>query len=586
MTMLYHPSYGQIWKLLKIYICLLRVLQTCLIGKMNFSVRQLVHSFLQNLMLITTPLQAGNPGLTKTKSKNIYTNLYSYLQYDKQVSSHNFRIMLGYSQEENNYDYLQGYRKEYPKPELQELNAGGADTQMNSGSSNSWALMSGFGRLSYNFNEKYLLEFNARYDGTSRLKKDYRWGFFPSISGAWRISEESFMESLKPVISSLKFRGSWGQLGNQNIGLYPYQALIDYTDNYSFDNSSLSTGAAQTTLSNDQISWETTTILDFGVDLTLFHNFAIVLDWYKKETTDILRNAQVTYEVGLGAPVVNSGAMQNTGVDLDINYSNSVKSGSLTGLSYGLGLTFGAFKNKIVKFGAVEKGGNTILEEGRPWNCHYLLEWVGVFQTEDEIDSWPLQFGGGDTPGDLKYKDQNGDYVIDNDDRVPMEKGTFPSFEYSFNLNLNWKGFDIACFLQGIEGRKLFVNSWGIIPFEQGSSPGVEWRNAWSPENQTNELPKLYLGSREGYGTKLDRNSTFFLKDASYFRLKNLQVGYTLPEDWTNKVKLSKVRIYFSGDNLFTATDYPGLDPERAAGGTLVLYPQNKVMSFGFNLEF
>lgn len=533
-----------------------------------------------------TAIETGRKGLTKGKTQNIYTNVYTYLQYDKHVGRHNIGVMAGYSQEENNYETLTGYRVDFPKQILQELNAGGQGTQENSGTSNSWALMSGFGRLSYNFDERYLLEVNMRYDGTSRLHQDYRWGFFPSVSGAWRISEESFMESLDPVLSFAKIRGSWGQLGNQNIGLYPYQALIGYTDNYSYDNASLSTGAAQTSLSNEMISWETTTVLDFGIDFTLFHNLSVSFDWYTKETTDILRNAQVTKEVGLGAPVVNSGAMKNTGIDLDIHYHNRVKSGALGGFGYDLGFTLGHFKNEIVTFGSAEDQGNIILEEGRPWNTNYLLEWIGIFQNQAEIDNSPVQFGGNYTPGDLKYKDQNGDNVIDNDDRIPMEDGVFPAFDYSFSLNFDWKGFDISCFLMGVQGRSIYATSWGITAFEQGAPPTTNWRDAWSPTNPSNELPKLYYGSRHGYATKMAVGSDFYLFNASYFRLKNLQIGYTLPSKWTNKIKIEKVRIYFSGDNLATVSDYPGLDPERAGNGVHVAYPQNKIVSFGINVEF
>jgi TonB-linked SusC/RagA family outer membrane protein len=520
-------------------------------------------------------------GLTKRDNHTLYTNLYSYLDYSKRFGSHQVGAMFGYSNEENNYNEMSAYRREYSSPLTPELNAGAADGQTNSGTSNAWAMQSVFGRLNYSFQDKYLLEADVRYDGTSRLSPESRWGLFPSFSAAWRISEERFMESTKNWLSSLKVRGSWGQLGNQNIGLYPYQAMLSFTGVYPFDNSTLSQGVAQTSLNNYGIKWETTTTTGLGLDVTLYNRLSLTLDVYRKLTKDILRGAQVNALVGLSAPTINNGSVQNTGYDLDIKYQDRIQSGLLEGLTYDIGANFSGFKNKLVKFGTWEDGGSVIREEGRPYNSFYLLQVEGIFQSAEEVANSPKQFGENTQPGMLKYKDVNGDKKIDNDDRVPMEEGVFPDCTYGFTLNGAWKGFDLYGFFQGVAGSKVYVTGWGVQPFVQGSAPTKDqFKNAWTPENHSTKY--VMLGDPLSY----NHPSTYLLKDNSYFRLKTLQFGYSLPEKIIGKVGLSRLRVYFAGDNLLTFTKYEGLDPERGGNGNFVSYPQSKVISFGCNLEF
>ena len=519
--------------------------------------------------------------LNKTNTQDLYTNVYTYLTYDKKIGLHNFNVMAGYSNEQDKYNFINGYRNNYSSPSTPELNAGAANSQTNSGSSNSWSMESGFGRFSYNFNGKYLFEANLRYDGTSRLSPDTRWGAFPSLSAGWRLSEESFMESTKSWLSNAKFRGSWGKLGNQNIGLYPYQTMLSYTGVYPFDNANLSQGVAQTALNNRNITWETTTTSDIGLDVTLFNKLSFSLGLYKKVTTDILRSAQVTGVVGLGAPTVNSGAMENKGFDFDMNYRDVVKSGAFKDLNFSASLILSAYKNKVVKFGARQDNGNTIYEEGRPWNTFYLLQVEGIFQSASEVASSPKQFGENTQPGMLKYKDINGDKKIDNNDRIALEKGVYPGLSYGFNFSADWKGFDLYGFFQGVAGSKVYVTGWGMQPFIQGVPPTKSQNaEAWTPQNHSTTTVML------GDPLSFNHPSTYFLKDNSYLRLKTLQIGYSLPGKWVNKLKISKVRLYFAGDNLFTVTKYPGLDPERGGNGSLVNYPQNKVISFGCNVNF
>lgn len=542
----------------------------------------------------STDLDVGGKGLGMTRRENRYTNVFSYLKYeDSYAGIHNVGAQVGYSQESNTQEYLYGYRRDYFNNSLQELDAGGLAIQNSSGSTYEWALRSFFGRLTYNYRERYLLEANLRYDGTSRLHPDSRWGAFPSVSAGWRISEEPFIKNADLAwLNNLKFRASYGVLGNQNINIsvngnssypYPYQEILNYTGNYSFDNSNLSTGVAQTALANRDLTWEETTVTDLGADLTLFRGLEVTFDWYRKTTASILRQSQITGVVGLSAPNVNSGTMRNQGIELGLRYSNRIASGLFEGLQYTVGGNIDRFRNTVVKFGQPEIGSWTIKEEGRPWDTYYMLEWIGIFQNEAQVKAAPKQYNDDTKPGDLIFKDQNGDGVVNDLDRIPMN-GQYPSFEYAFSGSLNWKNFDFSVMFQGVQGRSLFVNNWGTVPFVQGSPPTTDWRNRWTEDNPSTTMPRIYWGFDAP--AKIRRSSSYYLQDASYLRLKNITLGYTIPEPVLNRIGLHKVRIFFSGDNLFTKTDYPGLDPERTGSGTFLGYPQNKVYAFGLNVQF
>ncbi|WDF67017.1 TonB-dependent receptor [Sphingobacterium oryzagri] len=543
---------------------------------------------------LATDLDVGTKGLGKTRRENRYTNVFSYLKYENTFAdNHNLGLQAGYSQEANRSEYLYGYRRDFFNNALQELDGGGLAVQNASGSAYEWALQSFFGRVTYDFKQRYLFEANLRYDGSSRLHPDRRWGAFPSVSAGWRVSEEPFVQKMNLTwLNNFKIRGSYGELGNQNINIsvsgngsypYPYQDLLNYTGNYSFDNANLTTGAAQTALSNPLLRWEETKVVDIGADLTVLKGLEVTFDWYRRTTSSILRQSQITAVVGLSAPNVNSGTMRNEGIELGLRYSNAVNDGIFEGLSYSIGGNIDRFKNTVIRFGEREIGGWTIKEEGRPWDTYYMLEHIGIFQSAEEIANAPKQFSDNTLPGDLIYKDQNGDGVINNDDRVPVG-GQYPSFEYAFTGNLNWKNFDLSFMFQGVEGRKLFVNNWGTIPFVQGAAPTTEWRDRWTEENPSTTMPRIYWGFDAP--DKVKRPSTFFLQDASYLRLKNLTIGYSLPTTVTDRMGINRLRVFLSGDNLFTRTDYPGLDPERTGSGTFLNYPQNKIYAFGLNLQF
>lgn len=532
-------------------------------------------------------LDRGSNGFTVEDTRRFYTNLYTYLKYDVSTAdqNHNFNIMVGYNQESEKYENVKAYRKDYAF-DLPVIDAGSQANWSNAGGEEEWAIMSVFGRFNYNYKERYLFEANMRYDGTSRIASENRWGIFPSFSVGWRITEEEFIKNLNwSWLNNFKVRASWGQLGNQNIGLYPYQAMIESVNNYPFDKTNETVAYQQKAYANRDIKWETTTITDVGVDMQVFNGLNVTFDWYKKVTSDILRSSQVSALLGMTAPTVNNGEVQNTGVEIAFNYSNVITDGIFKGLQYNAGVYFDRSRNKLTQFGAEEIDNYYLRREGLPYNEYYMLECIGIFATEEEVANSPKQFNDNTLPGDLKYKDQNGDNIIDNNDRIPMG-GRFPNFEYSVNLGASWKGFDLSLTGQGVDGKKFYTNDWGIYPFRQGSAPTKEYvEGMWTEENPYNaKFPRLYFD--DFGGNKNTRPNSYFLQNASYFRLKNLTFGYTLPKQWTDKVKMSRVRVYFSGDNLVTFTKFYGLDPERDADGRAAQYPQNRICSFGVNVEF
>ena len=537
-------------------------------------------------------LNTGGNGLDSRMTQTIYYTLYSNLKYDweSRNKDHSANIMAGYSIEQNTSNYLSGYRQTYAY-NLQELRAGAAAVQTNDGYSNIWAMMSGYSRLNYSYKNRYLLELNARYDGTSRIASDTRWGFFPSGSIGWRLTEENWIKNLDlSWLNNAKIRGSYGILGNQNIALYSYFDRIAISGlDYPYDNTNVSSGAGQTALANKELKWETTAITDVGIDLTILKGLSVTFDWYSKYTTGILRTAQTSSLLGLSAPLINDGEMTNKGVELTVQYTNTIKSGKLQGFQYSAGFYAERTRNELTKFGAQEIGQGLIRKEGLPYNEYYTFKAIGIFNDEAEIANSPKQWNDRTLPGDIQYLDVTKDGIVDDNDRMVI-KGRFPELEYSVNLGANWKGFDLTISGQGVYGVKHYATQWGLRPFFQGTPISTDYiRDMWTPENPNGTQPRLYFADMGG--TKNNRESSYWLHDGSYFRLKNLTFGYTLPTEVSQRFKVHMLRLYFSGDNLFTATKFPtGGDPERnytsISGTRLVYYPQNKIYSFGINVEF
>ena len=493
--------------------------------------------------------------------------------------------LLGTNQEYFFTRNLSGYRQDFNFPDLTELNAGGSKGQTTSGTASEWGIRSYFGRLTYDYKGKYLFEANARYDGTSRIYKDNRWGFFPSFSAGWRISDEQFMKSLS-WMNNLKLRASWGQLGNQNIGNYPFQDVLSLTS-YPMD-ATLSQGVIQSRLTDKNLRWEKTTSTDIGLDMTVANGlFSMVFDWYKKGTDGILSQAQIPASVGLDAPTVNYASMENKGVEFLLGHTNKI--GEFT---YSVNLNYSANRNVVTKVLAPSLGLNSTVV-GQPLGSFYMVQWDGIFQSDAEIAAAPLH-PGSPKPGDLRFKDVGGpnntgpDGKIDANDRV-FVKGAQPDFTYGANINVKWHNWDISMFLQGVKGQKQYHTWWAYYPFTQGTPPTTDWRNAWTPENHSTTMPALWTFADYGYTPMSGTDNTFYLQDASYLRLKNLQIGYDLSKKICAKMKMKEVRLYFSGDNLLTFTKMKYVDPERvddqwwSTRGSV--YPQAKTLSFGIKVK-
>lgn len=526
-------------------------------------------------------LDVGPVGLTITDNNYFNPVFYSTLNFNKEFGNHNITALGGYQEEYYKSENLSGNRPSFLSNNTQELNAGGSGIQTNTGTASEWAIRSYFGRFNYSYKNKYLLEADIRGDGSSRFREGHNWGTFPSISAGWHLSKEKFIPKIS-FLNDVKIRGSYGVLGNQNIGNYPYQDILSLTGNYPFDNT-LTTGVRPTRLVNPDVTWESTKVTDVGADLVLLKNkLRFTFDWFKKVTSDILRTQQIPASVGLLGPTINGGTVQNNGFEFAIGYKNHIGQ-----VQYGIDWNLQTYKNKLLSYGTRDIGGTTLNEEGYPYGTFYLYEWIGIFQNQNEIDNSPKQ-PNNPKPGTLKYKDISGpngkaDGVINTYDRTYFD-GAFPKLSSAITLSLSMKNFDFSTFIYGNYGRNIYVNGWGIQPFYQGSAPTTDWLNRWTPDHPTNTMPLIYVTR---YAPAIEAlPSTYFLKDASFLRIKNINIGYTFNQPSLSKVGIQSLRVYFAGDNLLTFTKYPGLDPERAGNGRYVQYPQNKIYSFGVRAKF
>ncbi|NLB25922.1 MAG: TonB-dependent receptor, partial [Bacteroidales bacterium] len=522
----------------------------------------------------------------RSNNNNMDLSFFQTLNWNWTDSSdkHNLQIMLGFSRESFRRSNFLAYIEGFIGNELTELNAGTINKDVG-GTSNRSELMSYFGRANYNFSEKYLLEFNFRYDGSSRFARDHRWGFFPSVSAAWRVSEESLLSDID-AISDLKLRMSWGELGNQNISLYSFVNNININQGAIIGNSVVA-GSAVTALADPSISWETTRMINLGLDLNLWNNMLIMnVDVFDKLTSDILARVNVPSQVGdLAGPITNLYSMSNKGAELSLSHLNSVGD-----FNYRIGGNI-AFVNNKVKYMAGDEqyisngyGNIRVIKEGYPIHSWYLYEALGLFQSEQEIEKHAFQHNA-TAPGDIKYRDINDDGKIDVEDMRVMGRSV-PRFTYGINLGIDYKKFDLSAIFQGVNDIDIYPASNVAWPLFNGA--GItkdQFMNSWTPENRDAKYPRLSLYKR---GTQINaRNSTFWLQDASYLRLKNLQFGYTFNHQKLEKFHLDKIRVYANAQNLLTISKYKLSDPEKdVLRENIGDYPNSKVFSIGCNVVF
>ena len=529
---------------------------------------------------------SNNPNsVSRSMTERSQRTLQSTLEYEKRIQNNYFKMLVGLTDESYKSHWVGANRKNIPDNEMGEIDAatGTGDLRDNWGNSDEWRMFSYFGRLNYDYAGRYLMEFNLRYDGSSRLSPGNQYTFFPSGSIGWRISEENFMSQTRDVLDNLKIRASWGQLGNQTINLYQYASVMaNNSKAYMFGHEWVP-GAYLNILPNFDLGWEISTILDIGIDFSFFNSrLSGVLDWYRKETSGILLQLPVSSVIGVPVSVQNAGVMSSWGEELQLSWKDKVNQ-----FNYGITVSFADQMNRVLN---LEGTGpytydRTIITEGKPLNTLYGYKCLGFFSSEEEIINSPKPEGYASQIkiGDLKYADISGengvpDGKIDRFDKTDIGWSA-PRFMYSLDFTGEWRGFDFRLFLQGVGKRDEFI--YGSIVLNPTSKSLLEDR--WSPDKSVQEnmaeakLPRLVNGQQNNYEI-----SSFYVKSASYLRLKNLQIGYTLPKELTRKIDFEKIRFNISANNLFTMTSYPYVDPEGTSGGAY--YPQLQSFTIGVDV--
>ncbi|WP_240903079.1 TonB-dependent receptor [Sphingobacterium sp. SGG-5] len=511
----------------------------------------------------------------------IHPTIYHSLDWEQLIGDkHNLSVMLGQSYERYNRRTITARTEGYFDNTLEDLNAGSLNPKVSGGSSED-ILASYFGRLGYDYQEKYLLEATFRYDGSSRFAPEKRWGFFPAMLVGWRIDKEPFFEYLSNKINFLKLRGSVGTMGNQQtVSLYGYMNTVVLNQDYNF-NDMISSGAAVTSQGNPNITWERTTTYNAGADFEVNNGkFGGSLDIYKRRTVDILRAVGIPGQVGaLAGPIMNVGVVDNKGYEVLLYHRSAVGA-----FSYKLNGSVGYVTNKVVDLdGETIINGRRIIKEGFPIDAYYLLEADGIYQNIEEVQN-SVTTSGAVKPGYIRYIDHNNDRVIDGEDRVIIGS-SIPRYTYSFGLDVSYKNISLNTFFQGVAGVNIYPTANLAFPFNNGAGVTKEWEtDAWTPEHRNARLPILTTatGATENF-----QNSTFWLKDASYLRLKNIQVNYRLPKDWLTALSLTNLTVFANGNNLFTFSKFKMFDPEKNIGkDNLYEYPSLKTYSFGLNVTF
>lgn len=513
------------------------------------------------------------------------------LNYNKSVDKHNFKVLLGYKIEKYNYDYMKATRENFPNNDLTDLDAGQEATQTNTGYTRELAMMSYFGRFNYDFAGKYLFEANLRADASSRFSKDNRWGYFPSLSAGWRISEENFMASTRNWLQNLKFRGSWGQLGNQEALDDYYPALVTYAigKDYPFAGT-LESGIAQTSQKLETISWEKSTTWGVGFDMSFLSHFDLSFDYYNRKTTGIIMSVPVPGSFGLSAYKDNVGAMRNSGIEATFGYHQSWND-----WTFRANANIALNRNEILDLGGVTEQVNSsysylMNRVGEAYNSFYGYIADGIFQSQEEADAYTEQYGNpfGKSKtfkaGDIRYKDVNGDGKLTSADRdlIGTEQ---PKFTFGVNLSASWKNWDASVLLQGACGVYRYFNKEVFGEFTgDDSHPSTAWFDAWSEDNPNGTFPRIV--ETDYTASYPNTVSSFWVFNTSYLRFKNIQIGYTLPKRWLKSLGISRARIYYSGENMLTIDNLPvSIDPESPYGRGSH-YPQLATNSFGVNITF
>jgi len=546
------------------------------------------------------PVNPEQASLTKSSYKTTYRNFTGYFQYNNRFNNlHEIDIMAGAAHEENDYDWFSARRDHFTTDEVWSLNLGGAQNMSNDGGGNHWALSSLFSRISYIYNNKYMLEANLRYDGSSRFISGNRWGFFPGISVGWRLSQEDFIKGLG-LFNDLKLRASYGQTGNQEgIGLYDYLQLINIGGAYPFGAGSQTQSASLAGMVSIDRTWETLITKNIGIDATMLSNkLNFSFDYFIKRNKNML--IPVTYPSVLGAtpPYSNSGELKTWGFETTVGWSDKIGS-----VRYSAKLILSDQQNKVVDYGGADTyvlGLNTLkywwdphIREGDPLDAYYGYVFDGVIRDEKQLAAYK-QLGG--VPSDIKigdamFKDLNGDGKIslygdkagETGDAIYLGTLT-PRYNFGININVTYRNFDLGIFAQGTAKRIIFREGDYAIPWSAWwrQPPLFYYGKTWNEDRPNAPYPELSFGAINYWNYQ---PSTLQKINAAYIRLKNLQVGYTFPVSLMKKLTITKARIYFSGQDIWELQHVKGgWDPEASTSG--FNYPFQRFYSVGIDVTF
>lgn len=522
------------------------------------------------------------------------TNYDALLNYGKSFEQHNLKVLAGWHTEKYNYRYQKAYRKNFPNNELTDMNAGDASTQTNEGYTRELAMISWFARINYDFADKYLFEANIRSDASSRFAEGNRWGYFPSFSAAWRISEESFMEGSKTWLNNLKLRASWGQLGNQDALDDYYPALNTYNLDATYPfGGTLNSGYYQKAYRLSTISWEKATTWGVGLDFSLLGGkLDGSIDYYTRKTTGIIMSVDVPSEFALDAYKDNVGSMKNSGVEINLTYRDKIGQ-----VNIGVTGNMAYNKNEILDLntskGYMDVSGGYSQRNivGHAINSYYVYKADGFFNSQQEADEFTAKYGnpfggGGFKAGDIKYVDTDNNGKLDADDRVVCNSPE-PAYTFGLGLSADWKGFDLSLMFNGAAKVARLFDAYEVYGAFSGDAghPASIWKKAWTETNHNAEMPRIYTDTNSPSCSR-QAQSTFWLQNTAYVRLKNIQLGYTFPKSVLHALGVSNLRIYYSGENLLTFDSMKiNIDPE-ATSQRLSSYPLLSTHAFGINVTF
>ena len=528
----------------------------------------------------------GTNSLSESYSTNVRTTMLGQGTYSFKNADHDAKLLGGFQVEELTLSRIGASRTDFVNEELPYISLGGGNRD-NSGGASEFALAGFYTRLNYAFRDKYLLEVNGRYDASSRFSQelDRQWGFFPSASAGWVFSNEKFFTSLGNVIQFGKIRASYGTLGNQEVvnalnepEYYPFAATYASGTDYYFNNT-INQGFALTEAVNAGTTWEKSTQKNIGLDLTLFQGLSITADYYVRQISNLLMRRPIPTYIGLSPALLNLGKMENRGWEFSATYRNR-----LGKLKYDVTGLIADVKNEVTDLPGVPYLDEGLQRSavGYPLRSYFGYQAIGYFQSKEDIAATPTHFFT-PNPGDIKYADLNGDGKVNADDRTFIGNN-FPRYEYSVNMNLAYGILDLNLFGQGVGQKSNYISGTGAYPFFAGDFiPSLLeiHKDYWTPENPNATFPRL----TPAIGVNAT-NSSFWVKNSAYFRLKNVNLGVRIPDTFVRKLGIASARFYVSGQNLFTITQFwKGFDPE-INNNNAQFYPLMKTYTAGLNVRF